>query len=146
MVVKTKELPTEQMRIDLDALPAMLDTLPDGIPLIGTSEKIADEVTGDKPKTGGLIINYDTPKPFAVMFNIETGIKERTVYEDGLSLTQKYSKVHNKILAEKLEELGYDDTEILQEAFHYYRLRSFRTGYARLIPVEKADIEVPERE
>jgi hypothetical protein len=112
-MVKIDELPEEKERLSLAELPEEMI-------LKAVAEVWKDDVkdaTGKVIKTGGLVIEFVT--------------------KDGKSITQKYSKIHSKTLKDALKKLGMKDTEELQKYWCRYRRTNFRTGFPRLIPVEK---------
>lgn len=140
-MVQLDDIPEEEARLELDKLQDFMDYMPDGIPMIALSENVVeDTVVEGKPKVGGINIRFCTPIPFEAGYNLETDKEEKTVYEEGLKLTQKYSKVSGKGLKKAMIKLGLKNTEELQKAYYYYRLRAFRVGFPRLIPMAKADI------
>jgi hypothetical protein len=112
-MVKLDELPEEKERISLTELP-------EEMVLKAVRETWRDDVkdeSGRVIKTGGLVVEFIT--------------------KDGKSITQKYSKIHSKTLKEALKKLGIKDTEDLQKIWCRYKRTNFRTGFPRLIPVEK---------
>lgn len=143
-MVKLDDIPEEEARLELDKLQDFMDHMPDGLPLIALSEKVVeDTVVEGRPKVGGINITFSTPIPFKCGYNLEKDVAEKTEYDKGLKLTQKYSKISKKALKKAMIKLGLKSTEDLQKAYYNYRLRAFRVGFPRLIPMVKADIEVP---
>ncbi len=134
--MKLKDLPTEQGRIDVAKLQDFMDANGSEIPFIVLEERWKDET---KDKTGGLLLDLWTGTDYASKYNLNEDKLEDIVYEDGLIITQKYSKIASGMMAKQLEGMGIDDTEELQKAFFNYRLRSQRTGYARLIPWSRSE-------
>jgi hypothetical protein len=137
-MVKLDDLPTEQERVQLDKIQEFMESLGGKINLIATDEDWQKPASG---KTGGLKIHYITEVPFICNFNFDKGIAvdEPITYEEGLPVTQLYGKMASRILRENMEKMGIDDTEDLQDARYWYRLRAMRTGFPRLIPFEKVE-------
>ncbi len=104
--MKINQIPKEEPRIDLEALPH------ENV-LIAVEERMKEATEN---KTGGLIIDFKQL--------------------DGKKFSMKYGKVAGAMLIEALQKLGYNDTEELAKSYHKYTLLSGRTGYARYIPTE----------
>ena len=108
------------------------------IPFIAVSEKLQEAT---KDKTGGLNITLWTGVNYVSKYDMDkkVPVDEPITIEEGLYLTQKYSKISGRHLVENLERMGHDDTEVLQDHFFNYVLRPMRTGFPRLIPVSMSD-------
>lgn len=139
--MKLKDVPIESGRIPLDQLNDFMKAHKWSVPFIATSEEYVDasEVVTDgkkEQKSGGLKINLWTGKNFQGVYDINKKqiVPKGVLYEDGLMVTQKYSKIAGGMLTANLEKLGYDDTVVLQEKFFDYELSPQRTGFPRLIP------------
>lgn len=137
-LVKLDDLPEEQGRIDLEQLHQFMEAHGNEVPFIAVTEKLQDATA---EKTGGLNITLWTGANYKSRWDFENKIEldEPTVLEEGLYVTQKYSKISGRKLKESMESMGLNDTEQLGKGFFNYRLRTQRTGYARLIPVSKSN-------
>lgn len=141
-MVRLDDVPETQARIELNDLMKFMIAHGGRVPFIAVGEGWATE-TSDK--TGGLKINLWTGSNFVSRFDINKH-EQTTVpitYEEGLQLTQKYSKISGNELRKAMEKLGINDTELLSEKFYEYELFPMRTGFPRLIPVSVSD-KVPE--
>jgi hypothetical protein len=139
--MKLKDVPIESGRIPLDQLNDFMKAHKWSVPFIATSEEYVDStetvIDGKKEtKSAGLKINLWTGKNFQSVYDINKKqiVPKGVLYEDGLMVTQKYSKIAGGMLTANLEKLGYDDTNVLQEKFFDYELSPQRTGFPRLIP------------
>jgi len=112
-MVKLDDLPEEKERISLAELPEEMI-----LKAVGEAWKEdVKDATGRVVKTGGLVIEFIT--------------------RDGKSITQKYSKIHMRVLKDALKKLKIEDTSELQKYWCRYKRTNFRTGFPRLIPVER---------
>ena len=105
--MKIEEIPDEGERVDLSKLPQ-------------EAELKADHEDWQEPqsgKTGGLVITYEM--------------------RDGKQFPQKYSKISGAVLIKALKALKIKDSQELQGKWYKYVLTPMRTGYPRMIPVEK---------
>lgn len=136
-MVKLDELPEGEARIDLGHLQRFIRILGGTVKLIALEEKWQEESAG---KTGGLNITFKTEDNFMSPIDMDSkeGDEVETEYEEGLKITQKYGKMASGVLGPALEALGLSDTEELQKTFYIYELHGMRTGYPRLMPIEKA--------
>lgn len=132
-MVKIDDIPTEEGRIELDKLQDFMDAHNNRVPFIAIKETIQVET---EDKTGGVVISFQTPVPFKANYDMEQDKRTVKLYEEGLKLTQKYSKVSGTKLTEAMENLELNDTEELQKNYYLYKLQGMRMGYPRLIPVE----------
>jgi hypothetical protein len=139
--MKLKDVPIESGRIPLDQLNDFMKAHKWSVPFIATSEEYVDStetvIDGKKEtKSAGLKINLWTGKNFQSAYDINKKqiVPKGVLYEDGLMVTQKYSKIAGGMLTANLEKLGYDDTQVLQDKFFDYELSPQRTGFPRLIP------------
>jgi hypothetical protein len=135
-MVKMDDIPEEKGRIPLDQLSDFLKYNGHGIDLIATSEKVEPEQPN---KTGGVVINFWTGVNYQSKYDINKKVASSILYEEGLQVTQKYSKIAGKQLKKNLEEMGIADTNELKDAFYRYELFSQRTGFPRLIPITKSE-------
>jgi len=53
-------------------------------------------------------------------------------------LTQKYTSLHINDLSDCIEALGFDHIDELKKAFFVWKLKPYRIGNPRLLPMEKA--------
>jgi hypothetical protein len=130
-MVKIDEVPIEKGRIPLDQLSDFMKFNGHSVTLIALSE---ETVEAQDNKTGGLKIELFTGKNFNSKYDINKKSAGKMLYEDGLKVTQKYSKIAGGMLVKSLEANNIGDTKALQEKFWDYELENQRTGYARLIP------------
>lgn len=106
-MVKLKDLPAEEERIDLKELPRETD-------LIAIEEKIQEATEG---RSGGLVITYKL--------------------KDERTFPQKYTVVSGAVLQRALKKLKIKDTTELQDNWYHYELTAMRIGLPRMIPVKK---------
>ena len=130
-MVKVDEVPIEKGRIPLDQLPDFMKFNGHSVSLIALSEEMMD---AEENKTGGLKIELFTGLNFESKYDINKKAMGKVLYEDGLKVTQKYSKIAGGMLVKSLEANGVTDTFELSQQFWDYELESQRTGYPRLIP------------
>lgn len=140
-MVKVEDVPIEKGRIPLDQLSDFMKFNGHNVAFIALSE---ETVEPQDNKTGGLKIELFTGKNFLSKYDINKKMGAKILYEEGLKVTQKYSKIAGGMLVKSLEANGVDDTQKLQEKFWDYELENQRTGYARLIPknISKTQPEV----
>jgi hypothetical protein len=103
-MVELSEIPEQQPRIKLEALPPEIEAK-----VVG--EKMKEASQG---KTGGLILEFIT--------------------RDGKHFTQKYSAMSGAQLKRALRALKYTNTEPLKTDFHHYVMTTFDMGYPRYLP------------
>jgi hypothetical protein len=141
--MKIKDVPIEKGRIPLDQLADFMKAHGYSVPFIALDETY---VEATKDKTGGLKINLWTGVNFTSKYDINKKmiVREGVLYEDGLQLTQKYSKISSGMLTTSLASMGYEDTEELQKHFFDYELMAQRNGFPRLIP-QKVNPKEPEK-
>ena len=115
-----------------------MESLGGKIDLIATDEDWQKPSAG---KTGGLKIHFITEVHFVCKYDFDKAkvTTDPVTYEEGLPVTQLYGKMASRILRENMEKLGIDDTEMLQDARYWYRLRAMRTGFPRLMPFERVE-------
>jgi len=108
-MVKIKEIPTEEERIDLKELPREAE-------LIAVSESIQEKTEG---RSGGLVITFKL--------------------HDGRTFPQKYTVVSGAVLSRAMKSLKLKDTKELQDNWYMYELTAMRIGLPRMIPISKIE-------
>lgn len=139
-MVKLDDIPEEKPRIDLEYLHNFMDAHGGTVDFIVESER---EQAGTEDKTGGINMQLWTGANFVSNYDIDAKsvVTNPITYEDGLRLTQKYSKISGRHLREAMEQMKIKDTEKFQESFYTYRLKAMRQGYGRLIPISQSEKE-----
>lgn len=146
--MKLVDVPIEKGRIPLDQLNDFMKANGWSVPFVATGEEFVKETTDEKNqvKGAGLKINLWTGKNFLSKYDINKKmiVPKGILYEDGLEVTQKYSKIAGGMLTLSLDKMGHTETEVLQTKFFDYELSPQRTGFPRLIPVIE-NSKVPEK-
>jgi len=149
-MVKLDNLEKEQPRIDLDTLEAFInvhgvDMTVDGVPrktleLQAISERYKQ---GTKDSVSGYLVDlwtgHNFPNRVQVINDKVNVVDEPEIIEDGMVLTQKWSRIITNKLTKSLDAMGIEDTEQLQNGFFYYALTQVRTGYPKLIPIKRSE-------
>ena len=158
-MVKLSDLKEEQPRVDLDNLATFIrvngktitiDKVPrQVIELLAIGERQKDAT---KDSVEGVLIDLWTGRNFPNKTQVVEDkliiLDEPVTIEKGMVLTQKYSRIITTTLRKTMKSLRMTDTEQLQKSYYYYTLEPVRTGYPKLVPVQKSDkvVESPPEE